>query len=878
MKLKQIADRFFRWYCRPEYYEDIRGDLDELFEEHLQDARRLQAELQYMREVLLLLRPSLIKGINPLHLMPSRAMIKTNTNLAVRHMWKHKFSSFIKLSGFTVAITACLLLALFLQHELNYDTQHPDRDRIYRAVVHYQKDGVKGVDFPAPFSAALKSDFAEIEETSRFISASWLHHVRTAQQVKNTYEVGFAYADHELVNILKLPMVLGDPTTVLNRPNTLIISKRKADKHFGDVHPIGQTLFINDDQARPYEVVGVFDDRPSNTHLQFDFLLSLEGVEFWPGEQEYWGASMYMVYLQLRKDADATQLENKLHDIATNYFLPSFRAREFADPVDMAQDMQFLLQPINEIYLNKASISDGLNHGDVRLYWLLGISGLLILVIACINFINLSTARASVRAKEIGIRKVVGATQGHLTHQFITESVLYCLISFIVGITLTWLCLPYVNSIIAPKSLAFSADLLQTIPLLFGGLLVIALASGIFPSLHLASMNTIFSIKGASGTPRLHRSARSITVVFQFAASVVLIACTFVVYQQMQFILNKQVGFDKDQVLIVHGSEMLGDKVSVFKEELLRYQGIEKVAASDYLPIEGTSRYHDSFWNEGKQSIDDGVGAQIWSVDYDYIPTLGIQLLEGRNFSQIYASDSSAIVLSKRLAERLGLDEPLGAYITNKVHTWQVVGVMEDFHFESLRSALSPASLVIGTQSSTLSIRYSTENREELLQVAENLWNTFVTTAPFRYEFLDSSFAKMHEDVQQSATLFNGFSILAIFLSCLGLFGLMAFITEQRTREIGIRKVLGATAGTIVVLLSRDFVRPVLLSILIGAPIAWFAMRTWLDGFVYRTELGIWIFVLAGGATFLIAILTISIHSVRTALANPIASIKNGSA
>lgn len=804
----------------------------------------------------------------------SKDLAKKNIHLAFRQIRRHTLSSSIKIFGLTVGITACLLLSFYLRHELTFDTQHPNSDRIFRVTVHYQQEDIRGVDFPAPFSRVLQSDFPEIEQVSRYLEANWLHHVRTTQNTTNEFEKGFAYADPQLIDIFGLPMIHGDPRTALDRPRSIMISEQKAQKYFGGENPVGQSLILNDDTSTLYQITGVFQDRPLNTHLQFDFLISLRDVSFFPGDQEYWGANMYTVYTTLSSDSDPRLLSEKLASISVNYFVPSFRARDFSDPEELGANMNYYLQPVGDIYLNTAGVSDDLPHGDVRLYWLLGISGILILFIGCINFINLSTASANVRAKEIGIRKVSGATQGHLIHQFLAESLIFCLISMVLGIGLVGLILPYMTSFAPSPNLLL--NLLAVAPLLFGVVIIIGLCTGLYPSLYLAKFKPVSSIKQTSNTNGRTNYSRALFVAFQFTASVALIICSLVVYQQMQFILNKEIGFDKDQILVINGAQVLGEKTAAFKEELLRHPGIQHVTSSDFLPLEGTPRYEDSFWQEGTQSVMQGVNAQIWSVDYDYVPTLGFHISEGRNFSRAFASDSSGIIISASLAKGLGLEDPVGTYVTNKATTWQVVGVVEDFHFESLRTPLSPSSFVIGTQASTLSVRFEGGERREIIAAVEKVWDQFVTTTPMRFEFFDESFAHMHKDVEISARLFNSFSVTAILIACLGLFGLMAYITEQRRREIGIRKVLGATGANIALLLSQDYIKPICISILIGGSIAWYVMQQWLSGFAFRTEIDLWIFLSAAGITLAITIATVSYHLLKTVRSNPINSIRYG--
>ena len=872
--IKRIADRFFQWFCKPEYYSDIRGDLEELYNEHLETASTLRADLQYGLEIMFLCRPALIKSELFHSPISGNLMIKKNIILAFRQMWKQKLYAAIKILGFTASITACLLLFIYLQQEFTYDIHYSQGDRIYRVTVHYEAEDVRGVDFPAPFAIALQTDFPEIESAGRFLSAHWLKLARSLGQTTNRFEESIAYGDPELLDILQLPVKSGDPSVDLKRPNTLIISERVSRKYFGNDNPIGKSFIFNNDATTVYEIVGVFENFPKNSHLQFDFLLTLSGVEFWPGEQEYWGANMYTVYALIAHEAQAALLSDKLSILSTNYFLPSFREREFANPEELASNMSFGLQPVKSVYLNTAGVSDDLTHGDMRLYLILIIAGVLLLIIACINFTNLTIASSSARTKEIGIRKALGATRFEITNQFLVEATLAIFISVVVGIALSWFLLPYFNSI-ASLSLAFPWQITALIPGIIISALVLGLISGIYPSLILSKLKPASIIKGTASPKILSRFSQAHFVVFQFTASVVLISCTVIVYQQMQYILTKEVGFDKEQVLTIQGTHALEEKIDVFKEELRRLNGIEQVASSDYLPLDGSNRYHDSFWLDGLQNTHEGVNAQIWSIDYDYITTLGIEFVTGRNFSKSFSSDSSAIIVSASLANGLGLENPLGERITNRESRWNIIGVIEDFHFESLRSPISASSFILNSSASTLSIRFADNaDREQLVHSAQRIWEELVPSIPLRYEFLDDGYADMHEDVQRSASLLNNFALLAILIACIGLFGLTIFVMERRTKEIGIRKVLGASIGDIVFLLTKEFAQPVLVSIIIATPIAWYMMQRWLEGFTFRTEIHWWIFLLSGAITLMIALLTVSFHSVKAAISNPVKAIQ----
>ncbi|MEM1257250.1 MAG: ABC transporter permease [Bacteroidota bacterium] len=800
-------------------------------------------------------------------------MFKNNLKIALRHLWNQKGLSMIKIGGLAMGVGAFLLLAIYLKHEFSYDGFYPEKDRIYRVTTKYLEEGFYGVDYPAPLSKTLVADFPEVETAGRYIPATWFSQIRPFNQQQNYHEQGFAYVDHELLKILDIPMVNGDYESSMKEPNTLVISKTKAEKYFPDTNPVGKKIIINNNRETLYKVVGVFEDFPSNAHLDFDFMISLEGVEFWPGEQTYWGANMYDVYVKLAEKTNVPQLNGKLADITTKYFLPSWVERNFANPNDIAKNLKHELQPLDKIYLDSKDVRDDLPHGNKRLLWLFAFSGILIILIASINFINLSTAGYTVRSKEIGLRKVVGASKKQVVLQFLTETIVFSIIALILGIALANIGLPFVNSI-AGKSLEFPYWTFTGMSILFLGAIFLGIITGIYPSLYLSK----FKI-GSNGQSNAHNhkgnySFRNSLVVFQFAVSVVLIICTIVVYQQMQFVGNKDLGFNQQQVLLIKGAEVLGNKTDTFKEQLLQLNEVQHVSIGDYLPIEGTSRYADSFWKEGRQRTERGINSQIWQVDYDYVSTLGIEITEGRNFNKNLASDSTAIIISKTFSAKLGLENVIGTNITNKEKSWKIVGIYTDFHFESLKNPISPTSLVLGNSTSLMATKLSTANLDRTLSSIKSIWNKMSPDSEFRYDFLDESFAKMHKGIEGAARLFNAFAVLAIVIACLGLFSLTTFVAQRRKKEIGIRKVLGASVESVTALISREFLKLVIQAIVIAMPIGWYLMNRWLEDFAYHIKLSWTIFFIAGTITLSVAVITMLYQSLRAGLSNPIISLR----
>ena len=812
-------------------------------------------------------------------------MLKNYLKIAVRQLRKQKMYAAIKIGGFALGIAACLLIGLYIKDELSFDKSYPDVDRLYRVVGYYNIDGKteKGTDWPAPMGKTLKSDFPEVEISGRLMPNSLFekagsNELRRADQVQNTFEQGFTYADQEMLDLLQLPMVYGKRQLALKEPLTMVISKRKADKYFPGKNPVGQVMYLNNDKTKPYRIGGVMQNISGTSHLRnFDFLLTLKGVEFYNGEQNNWDASNYPDYIKLRPGTNIAQFEKKItHDIIRNYYLPVMIKDGMKDAEKQAQKFSLHLQKVADINLYSYDIYDDTPHGDVRFIWLFGAVAGFILVIACINFVNLSTAKSANRAKEVGLRKVVGSYRSSLINQFLAESIVYSLFSFVIGILLAWILLPYFNTL-ASKSLSMPWQQWWLLPSLIAAAFIVGVAAGLYPAFYLSGFKPVLVLKGSISTGSKNSILRNSLVVFQFSASIILIICTLVIYNQTQFILHQKVGFDKDQVVVIQGTNTLGDKnVKSFKNELLKLSSVKNASISDYLPVSGTKRNGNTFYIEGRTKLDPGVSGQYWQIDDTYLKTMGMKLVEGRNFSYTMAADTQgSVIINQTLAKKLNLKNPIGKKITNGYGKYTVVGVVEDFNYESMRDHIEPIVLNFGLSPSIVSVKISGSDMKNTLANITDVWKKYSPNQPIRYTFLDEEFANMYKDVQRTGSIFTSFAVLAIIIACLGLFALSAFMAEQRSKEIGVRKVLGATVTNITALLSIDFVKLVLIAIAIASPIAWYGMNKWLQDFAYKFPISWWIFVLAGLTAILIALFTVSFQSVKAALMNPVRSLRS---
>ena len=543
--------------------------------------------------------------------------------------------SLIQIGGFALGIAACLLIALFINDELSYDKDIPDGNRIYRVTFGVNNNGDirEGASLQAPFANVLKQDYPEVEQVGRInpvkLFGAGDNEIRRSDQNMNTHEEGFAFADQSILELLDLPMIYGNRAHALDEPFTMVISKRIADKYFPNENPVGKTFIINNGLpfrvatnltinifSKPFKIAGVIN-YPEKLHFHYDFLLTLKGVEFWPGEQNAWYANNYYTYVKLRPGTNVSSFEAKLKVITKKYMIPQALKYGFKDAEKLVDQYSFKLQPLSDIYLNTRGVRDDLNHGDIRYIWLFGIIAVFILVIASINFINLSTAKSANRAKEVGLRKTVGSNKVNLIGQFLTESVVYGGLSFILGVLLAELLLPYFNMLSA-KSLAIPwAAWGWFVPLLITSSVVIGILAGLYPSFYLSSFQPINVLNGNLSRGSKRSAMRNGLVIFQFTISIILITGTFIIYSQFSYILNKKLGFDKEQVLLLHGANTMGDQVTSFKNELLKLPDVKSVSIGDYLPISGTKRNGNSFWNIGKRLIDPPVYGQFWQVDHD---------------------------------------------------------------------------------------------------------------------------------------------------------------------------------------------------------------------------------------------------------------------
>ena len=805
-------------------------------------------------------------------------MIQNYFKIAWRNLLRNKGYSLINIVGLAIGVATCLIIMLFVQDELSFDRYNDKADRIVRVVFRGIMNGEKMKESHAmpPTAQTLRKDFPEVLDATRIRYFGGGNKISYGE--KTFVEERFGYVDSNFFQVFTLPLLKGDAKTALVEPHTLVITQEIASKYFGLEDPIGKILYFKDSKVS-YKVTGVIDKVPANSHFHFDFFGSMAGVE--EAKQNSWLSSSFYTYLVLPVGYDYKLLEAKLPQEVEKYIGPQLKEAMGMNLHEFRQkgnDVGLYLQPLTDIHLHSDFANDLEASGDIRYVYIFGAIALFMLLIAGINFTNLSTAGASKRAKEVGIRKTLGSGQSELVGQFLLESVLLSFIALVLAVVFVKLALPVFNGL-ANKSLSFHLlDSLLVIPgLLLFGLLIGGLA-GIYPAFFLSSFRPIAVLKTKfSGTTR-SLGLRSGLVVFQFIISVSLIVGVMVVYKQLSYIQNIKLGFDKEQLLVMRGAGALKKSEVVFKEQLLHDPRVVDVSVSDFFPTGPTNTNLTSFFPDGDKSLIRRTFT--YQVDDRYIPTMGIELALGRNFSKEFPTDSLGVIINETAAKIFGwgagaLGHSFHSFTDNNGSTksYQVIGVVKDFHFKSLHERIEPLCMVLAPNSGLI-VKVKTKDISGLLASMKTMWAGFHVEEPFSYSFLDEDFRKSYVTEQKTGVILSIFAGLTIFVACLGLFGLATFTADQRTKEIGVRKVLGASVGQIVGLLSKDFLKLVLIACLIAFPLAWWGMNKWLQDFAYRTEISVWVFVLAGVAALLIALLTVSYQAVRAAVSNPVKSLR----
>jgi len=807
-------------------------------------------------------------------------MIRNYLKIAIRNLLKYRFISFINLFGLTVGLTCCLLITVYILNELSYDRYNKNADNIYRVTRSFNnQDGVVSLTLSTvapPFGYYFPTDFPEIKKMTRLLDYG---PTPLKYNDKMFNEKNIFFADENLFDVFTIKVLKGNPKKALSDPFSVMLTKEAASKYFGNEDPMNKTIRFS--SQFDMKVTGIYEAFPANAHMHPGMLISFNTLKDSTvyGEENLrtnWGNNSFFTYLLMPENFSPQKMIAQF---------PAFVDKRMSGQEYIGQQASKFtklgLQKLTDIHLHSHTDYEAEPNGDISRVYIFSAIALFILLIACINYMNLSTARSALRAKEIGIRKVVGARKKELIWQFLGESILICCAAILLACMITYLTLPWLNKI-SGQELSFSTLLQARIlfPLIITPV-VVGILSGLYPALFMSSFQPVKTLKGLFKVGGNSISFRKVLVVAQFAISIILIITTVIVFQQLRYIQKKTLGFEKDRVITMSYTNEVGRQFDAFRTELLQNTAFKDMTRSSRIP---TGRLLDNMGAStlvGDSMRPVTTDIKFVSSDYDFVSTFAIPMLAGRYFSRDYGTDTASFVINEATVKSLGwknANEAVGRDFQYGGQKGHIIGVLNDFHFESMHQAIVPMVFLMLPPSrsyyNNLSIKISGGNMASALRQLETVWKKYFPETPADYTFLDENFDKLYESEQKQATLFTVFACVAIFIACLGLFGLSAFAISQRIKEIGVRKVLGANVSGIVGLLSKDFLRLVGIAALMAFPVAWYAMNNWLKDFAYRTDIKWWVFVVAGVVAALIAFLTVSFQAIKAAVANPVQSLR----
>ena len=884
------ALRFLRWFCRADFLEEIEGDLIELFElEYAETPKR--ANRQFTWNVLRHFRPDYIRFFHQDHQVNPFAMFKNDLKIASRNLKKQPFFTFLNTFGLAIGIAGSLLIALHLHDELTFDKMFTDADRIHRVNIDHRVNGETNsyASVSGPLASVLEQDCPQIEMVTRFrdTGSKLIRKANAEQNVKEEYVVG---ADSNFLKMFGLDLLVGNPETALKEPNTLILTQTAAAKHFSTNQALGQRLVLDNDEV--YIVTGVIADMPTNSFLRnHSLFLSIESFE--DARSLAWNNWNYPTFVKLLPTAKADGFHEFLSGVKDNYltpwamtFIPGLTVENSREAERTTGDfMRFNATALTDIHLYSIDKAGEFSaNSSVQNIYILVFIGLFLILLASINFMNLSTAYSLKRAKEVGIRKTLGSNRWGLIRQFLSEAFVITFLSVVLGIALTSLVLPFFNEL-ADKSIRLPFEA----PVFWLGLLastiLLGLISGAYPAFFMSNFSPINALKKHNSNRGRNGTIRNGLVIFQFSISVFLIVCTLVVFQQLNFIQNKDLGYQKEQILVIEDVDAAGNQLQTFKETVQQLGQVSQVALSSFLPTP-SSRNGITFFQDGK--LFDTEGALVienWKVDHEYVQTLNLEMIAGRDFNRQFPSDSSGIILNESTVKMLKVTpaEAIGMRITDDFRNVEkenmkfstIIGVVKNFHFETLRNSIDAMSLSLGTGADKMMVKLVGGDFSSSIANIEKTWTTVAKGQPFNYYFMDDSFNKTYQSEQRLGRIFGIFALLSIFIACLGLFGLAAFNAENRIKEIGIRKVLGASVSQITYQLSINFLKLVGIAIFVALPLGWMAMNQWLADFSYRINISWSVMGIAAILAVLVSLLTLSYQSIKAAITNPIKSLRS---
>lgn len=805
-------------------------------------------------------------------------MIRNYLKIAFRNLQRNKIYSAINIGGLAIGMATCLLITLYVLDEISYDRYHQKADRIYR-IDFDVKFGGQDREFATVSDGmgdALKNDYPFIETFTRFRPIDIL--VKKGNQ--SIRESMSMFVDNSVFEVFDIPLIEGDAKTALQEPFTIVLDEQTAQKYFGKTQVLGITMTIDE---KAYKVTGVMKKIPENSHFRGrNMFLSMASSA--DSRANNWLNNNFFTYLVFKEGTKPEQLKSQFDKVIHKYMMPQFKSvmgiKSIEELEKAGNRVALGLTSLTDIHLHSNKFYELSPNSSIQYVYIFSAIALFILLIACVNFMNLSTARSVNRAKEVGVRKVMGSVRTMLMNQFLSESILMSLIAFILALGIATLVLPFFNDISAKNlNLSFVKKPLL-LSILFSFAVFVGLLAGIYPALFLSSFKPISILKGKLSATTKGGYFRSSLVVFQFFASIFLIISTIVIYCQLDFIQKQNIGFNREQVIVINDTNLLEKGLESFKNELLQISGIKSATISAFLPTP-SYRNNTVFWTEGQLSADNGITMQFWEVGYDYTETLKMQFVAGRDFDKTMSTDSLAIIINETTAKQTGYKNPIGqklyAYGGNlkDLIPYTIIGVVKNFNYASLRENVASLSMCLAKKPyGMISVRVQSDDFKQSIAQIEEKWKARAGGTPLNYQFLDEAFDNMYRTEQRIGKVFISFAVLAILIACLGLFGLATFTAEQRTKEIGVRKVLGASIWSIVQLLSKDFLKLVCLAFVIASPLAYYAMSTWLKNFAFRTDIPLWVFIGSGTSALAIALLTVSYQSIKTALMNPVKSLK----
>lgn len=792
-------------------------------------------------------------------------MFKNLLKTAIRNINKEKIYSIINVLGLTIGVTCSLFLLLYILDELSYDSFHEKRDRIYRIVTHFKEPDNEFTWAAAqvPLAQELEEKYAEVIHAVRFIGVG-RELFENEDKDRRFYEEDFYYADSSVFDVFTFPLIEGDPKTALVAPHSMVITQSIATQYFDNETPLGKVLKSGD---QLYKITGVMEDVPHNSHIDFDALLSRSSLPEDYGEN--WGSWGVATYILLPEKYNYNDFYARLEEINKERIKPIFG--------QFGIDINYIIQPILDIHLYSKIGNEAEEGGDISYIYIFAAIAVFMLIIASINYMNLATARASKRAKEVGIRKTVGSSKKQLIWQFLTESTVITLMAVLISLLLVALLLPLFNNL-SGKEINFGFILQPKILLgLIAIILFIGIAGGSYPAFFLAGFNPVQVLKGKISSAGGNGFLRKTLVVIQFAISITMVISTWIVYDQLQFLRSKDLGFSKEHILSVEmPEEAMREKVSALRNRLLENSKVQMVSTANTKPGNNIGK------NLMNVESDEGMvekGIDLYWADYDYLPTMGMTITQGRNFSRDYTTDTSAVIVNEAMVKRMGWQDPIGKKFQlgtgPEDPEFRVIGVIQDYHQLSLYNLIEPLAIFFRENNYFLHIKIDGQDISNTLRYIEETWNEVNSDKPFSYVFLDQDFNSQYKADEKRGQVFTMFSALTVIIACLGLLGLAAYTTEQRTKEIGIRKVIGASVSHIVMLIYKDFFLLIGIAVLLAFPVAYYFMHNWLQSFAYQTDIRMITFIASALLMLVVTMLAVGFHTIRAAISNPVNSLRS---